>query len=361
MTGESAVHMLGGWKKRSLLPGGMDDCSLIIPTFRRPREVVELLTSLVNVSRPPAEVIIVDGSPGTEPESAVHAWTRVNKTKFDLLFIRAPAGLTRQRNIGIDASTRDIVFFLDDDCIPDEGYFETVRAVFCAEGAERVGAVGGTVMNEIGHPISIRARMRLLLGLVPGGEVGKYYPTATSLPLSLAKPFSGTRPTDILAGCAMAFRKEVLQSYRFSHFFDGYSQGEDLEISLRIARYGGWKLVWCGDAHVVHNHVPKGRPAPFPKGMMEVRNRYFIMRRYSAGATIADKARFWLDIAYVFSYDIMRMLVHPTRLMWHGIHGLGVLWGAVRSAIEPPDYEERPAMREYEVDLQPWNDGDIRS
>jgi len=331
-----------------------------VATFKRPGEIVQLLTSLVNLSHPPAEVILVDGTPGEETESAIVTWARVNPANFDLVFIKASAGLTRQRNTGIEASTREIVFFLDDDCIPQEGYFEAIRMAFRGEGAARVGAVSGAVVNEIGKPISVRVRMRLLLGLIPGEEIGKYYPTATSLPLSLARPFSGTRPTDILPGCAMAFRREVLQKHRFSAFFDGYSQGEDLEISLRVARHGGWKLLWCGDAHVVHNHVPGGRPAPFAKGRMEVRNRHFIMRRYSAAAGIVDKSRFWLDIVYVFSYDLISMVAHPKRFIWHAIHAFGVLWGSVSSVIGPPPYQEPPPDRQYEFDLQSLDVGGVQ-
>ena len=177
-------------------------------------------------------------------------------------------------------------------------------------------------------------------------QPGQYYPTATSIPKGRVKPFSGVRPIDIVPGGAVGYRRRVFDDSRFSLFFDGYAQGEDLEMSLRIGRR--WKLAWSGDAHVGHFHAPGGRPDPVKKGRMEVRNRFFIWKRHSADAAWRDRVRFWLDIAFVFVCDLGYVVARAPR--WdHFRHAIGVARGAIGCVLAPPRYEEPPSRREYEV------------
>jgi GT2 family glycosyltransferase len=343
----AGIERLVGWRREAQSPCFLDDCCLVIPTYQRPEETLRLLDRLMAVADPPGEVVIVDGSADDRTAHGVGNWLQGRPHPFDLAYVRSPAGLTRQRNVGIDASSRRFVFFLDDDCLPESGYFEAIRRVFVEDSGGAVGAVCGSIINEMGRPTSLRWRIRFLLGLVPrNGKPGKYYPTATSVPISLTAPFAGVRAVDILPGGASAYRRDVFTAARFSLFFDGYAQGEDVEMSLRIG--GSWKLLWCGDAHLGHYHAPAGRPNAVQKGRMEVRNRFFIWKRHTPAAQLRDRLRFWSDIGYIFAYDLAASVVRPKR-SWSIRHALGVLRGAAECLTAPPRYEEPPARKEYEL------------
>lgn len=348
MTSTSSLNHLSGWRKKQAEPGGLADCSLIVATYMRDREMVSLLDTVASLPDPPGEVIVVDGSLSDKTEVAISAWARSRTLKFDLIFVKTQPGLTRQRNVGIDASTREFVFFLDDDCKPEPGYFRAIRQTFIDDSSKVIGAVCGSIINEMDKPLGLRWRIRLMLRLVPRGESGKYYPTATSVPRGLVSPFIGSRPVDIIPGCSMAFRSSVLARHRFSLFFCGYSQGEDLEMSMRIGRE--CKLVWCGDAQVTHNHASGGRPQPAQKGRMEVRNRFFIWKRYTSNPSLLLRANFWLDIAYIFVIDITTFAVHPLQT-WYLKHALGIVRGSVECLFSPPRYKEPPARREYSFSI----------
>ena len=324
--------------------GALADCSLVVPTYRRPEEIVALLGCLAALPDPPGEVVVVDGSPDAATADAVRRLADVRRLPFELLHVASPPGLTRQRNVGIDVSRGALVFFLDDDCRPEPGYFRALRRLFADDAASEIGAACGSIVNEMGRPLDLRWRLRLRLGLVPPGEAGTFFPSATSLPRSLVTPFAGSRPTDMLPGGASCWRRAVLDRHRFSLFFSGYSQGEDLEMSRRVAR--GWQLRWCGDAHVRHHHAPGGRPASVAKGAMEVRNRYFIWKRHVPFATAGDAARFWLDVAFILAYDVATFVGRP-RQPWHLAHAAGVALGAAGGALRPPRHDEPPARREY--------------
>jgi glycosyltransferase involved in cell wall biosynthesis len=347
----SSLVTLAGWRTGNYGAGALTDCNLVVPTYCRPKTVLRLLAHLVRLEERPAEVVLVDGSPDALTGHAVAEWARRTALPFVLLYVASPPGLTRQRNVGIDASTGEFVFYLDDDCLPQAGYFRAIRQVFARDLAGVVGAVAGTLINELNQPLSWRWRTRRALGLIPrNGESGRYYPTATSVPRALAQPFHGVRPTDILPGAAFACRRQALLGQRFSLFFAGYSQGEDLEMSLRLRK--NWQLRWCGDAHAVHEQEPASRPGGVAKGRMEIVNRHFIWRRYTPQPTRACRAQLWLDFLFVLGWDLASALAHPGRHGF-GAHALGVVRGMIECAWCPPQYKEPPARREYQFAWSP--------
>lgn len=343
------LNLLYGWKIVAETSTNLPDCTLIIPTYRRPGELLALLEKLTEISDVPGEVIIVDGSPDDTVDQTVRLWTEGRSISFDLVFINSPAGLTRQRNVGIDASTREYIFFLDDDCIPEANYFRAIRQVFLNDTSHRIGAVRGFLTNGIQKPMTQLWRLRFALGVLPKSEPGRYHPSGTSGTWDMVPPFSGIRPIDVLAGGASAYRRQVFEKHRFSEFFYGYAQGEDLEMSLRIGK--DWELVVCGDARLFHDHAESGRPAGFPRGRMAVRNRHFIWKRHSPDASLTDRIRFWGDHLLVTFYYLAGFLVRP----WRGYflaYAAGTMLGAIECLVSPPKHREPPAEREHDFRLK---------
>jgi GT2 family glycosyltransferase len=335
---------LAGWRAPATEWNTQADCTLIVPTYRRPQEMVALLQTLTKLADTPGEVVIVDGSPDESVAVAVKEWLARQSLSFDLVYVKSPPGLTRQRNVGLDASRGEIIYFLDDDCLPEPGYFGSMRQVFRDDHAHEIGAVRGFLTNGIQTPLTRLWQLRHKLGIVPRGEPGTYYPSGTSGSWNMVAPFKGVRPVSVLAGGAAAYRREVFLKHRFSEFFYGYAQGEDLEMSLRIGK--DWKLVVCGDARVNHNHAEGGRPAGFPRGRMAVRNRYFIWKRHSPRAQAGDRLRFWADHLLIIAYYLTGFITHP----WRGYflaYAWGTLYGALECLIAPPRHEEPPVRREY--------------
>jgi GT2 family glycosyltransferase len=348
MSVQSIKTPLPGWRIEGASTSTFSDCSLIIATYQRPNEVLELVERIDELSSKPFEVIVVDGSPGWETEEKLRSWTAQVKADFDLTYVKCPAGLTRQRNAGIDLTSGNYVFFLDDDCLPQANYFAEIRRVFHKDTAGKVGAVSGLISNEMQAPLSLRWRMRLALGLVPRLSPGIYDASGTSLPANMISAFSGLREIDCLSGCAMTFRRAVFNQHRFSEFFSGYSQGEDLEMSLRIRRH--WTILWCGDAHAIHCHAPGGRPPSFRKGVMEVHNRYFIWKRHRPDVARLDRLRFWLDIAFLVAFDLLSFCRYP-RQVHHLSHAGGLVRGAIHSLFRSPSYQEPLTQTRYELQV----------
>ena len=212
MVGRTDMTTLSGWRAARSRLGALDDCCLVIATYNRHAEIVRLLDSLITLAGPPAEVVVVDGHPSRELGGILREWSSANPAPFELIYVESPSGLTRQRNVGVDISTREYVFFLDDDAVPLPGYFFETRRAFQGDYERRVGGIAGCVMNEMDRPVARRWQLRFALGLVPRLEPMIYHPSGTHTPRSLLKPFSGVRRIDVMPGCAWTFRREVFET-----------------------------------------------------------------------------------------------------------------------------------------------------
>jgi len=340
----SSLLPLQGWriaaKDAIRLPGAC----LILPTYKRPDLIVSLLSVLAALPDAPAAVIVVDGSPDDATGSASREWATANSAPFELTYVKTPiAGLPFQRNVGLDICFSDYVYFLDDDCVPEPGYFRAIRDVL--DQHPEVVAVAGLITNELNRPLALRWRLRFALGLLPRIEPGILHDSCTSVPPSVASVFAGIKYVDMFPGGASGFRRAIFDNVRYSPYLRRYATGEDLEMSLRMRRYGA--IAWCGDAHVAHYHAAAGRIDSFQRGYMDTWNRNYIRRGHLLHASFVNKLRFWLDIFLAMTLDVFGFLRHPLqprRLM----HCLGMFCGVVSSVVYPPKYREpdtRPQFR----------------
>lgn len=350
----SELYRLNGWKKPAAIPSALGDCTLIVPTYKRIEELQRLFETVIEFEDAPGEFIVVDGSPGEELDLALREWVKSVVLPFDLIYIRSPAGLTRQRNVGLDACSRSFVFFLDDDCVPEPDYFRKIREVFQTDYKGEIGAVRGFLTNSVELKLNLLWKMRYGLGLVPKEGPGLYHHCGTSCTWNGFPPFKGTKEIDVLAGGAAAYRREVFDSIRFSQFFYGYSQGEDMEMSLRIRKE--WKIVLCGEAHVDHREASHGRPPGFKRGRMVSRNRFFIWKRHSRNPGMKNIIRFWADQLLVVIYNTAAFVVRPSR-PYYFAYACGIGMGLFECIVTPPAYEEPAVRREYTFCLTELDSG----
>jgi len=118
------------------------DFSVIIPTFRRPLELVEAISSVLRQDGFAIEVFVIDDSPEGSAEQAVKGIqdSRVTYLKNPNPTGGAPSAV---RNIGWPMASGEFVHFLDDDDIVTEGHYAAVKAAFAAN--PNVGLVYGRI------------------------------------------------------------------------------------------------------------------------------------------------------------------------------------------------------------------------
>jgi glycosyltransferase involved in cell wall biosynthesis len=118
------------------------DFSVIIPTFRRPRELLEAIASAVNQRGVTIEVLVVDDSAEGSAEQVV-----ASLADSRVRYVRNPVptgGMpSKVRNLGWPLASGTFVHFLDDDDVVAEGHYVAVKAAF--ESRPRIGLVFGRI------------------------------------------------------------------------------------------------------------------------------------------------------------------------------------------------------------------------
>ena len=95
----------------------------------REQELYGLIDSVVQQVRPPDQFVVVDA--GSNPHLEAELLGRL-RGRVPLTYVHAEPGLPHQRNVGVGASTGDILAFLDDDVVLDRDFVAEVVGFFSA-------------------------------------------------------------------------------------------------------------------------------------------------------------------------------------------------------------------------------------
>ena len=193
---------------------------------------------------------------------------------IDLRYIRNKRGksLTIARNEGIDNSIGDVVLFLDDDVILNKDYVKEIARVFDKNLEKRVGGVVGNILLEnrqksfgafIKYKITLLLETLFFLDQCAGD--GKFrlsgFPTGR---VELAD--DRIHEVEVLSGANMAFRREILNEFRFDEKLKGYVFMEDCDIAYRVSRK--YKNIYTPFAKLVHNLSPTARDKEYARMKM---------------------------------------------------------------------------------------------
>lgn len=269
--------------------------TLIICTYMRPHQLLQLLESVKIQSVYPDEILIVDGSTNDATTRMLEANPMPN-LRYHLVS-QKDRGLTKQRNFGIAHSDKnsEILCFLDDDTILEPDYFSNLIATY-TDFSDAVG-VGGYITNEVNWakidettPVSAsdftydgwkrkdgsRFLTRKKLGLDSDRPPGFAPEFSNGRSIGFLPPSGKVYEAEQLMGGVSSFRRTIFESVRFSTYFEGYGLYEDADFCYRILHLG--KLYVNTAARLEHHHAPSGRPNQFQYGKMVVRNGWYVWR-----------------------------------------------------------------------------------
>ena len=119
-------------------PGAVSSApvTVAIATVGRPRDLERCLASLLDGSCRPAEVVVVDQSAGDETERVVE-----NAGAAGLATVhhrQARRGLAAAQNAAVAAASHELVAVIDDDCVAEKRWLETIASLLSAGMADVV-------------------------------------------------------------------------------------------------------------------------------------------------------------------------------------------------------------------------------
>lgn len=118
------------------------DISVIIPAFRRPRELLDAISSVLRQQDVAVEIIVVDDSPEAAAREAVQ---EVNESRVTYVKNPNPTGgfPSIVRNLGWPKARGSLIHFLDDDDIVPDGHYAEVKKSFA--GHPEAGLLFGRI------------------------------------------------------------------------------------------------------------------------------------------------------------------------------------------------------------------------
>lgn len=262
--------------------------AFIIATRNRPEDLVRTVESLVAQTILPAELCIVDSSDATLTRARIEGLCSDAGIELDYHH-PAPRGLTVQRNVGVDRTRGDPVFFIDDDVWLAEDCHERILEEY-DRGWPNLGGVRAAPMRPA-RPRWYTRLFRKLFGL------GGWWPEASGKVRSgfYVEGISesiGPRRVEYFNGWFMSYAREVFEHERFDEALAGYGFKEDIDFSYRVARRG-YTLVQAPKAKCDHLKSPSARLNSHNLQRMNMANQFYLHRKNMPQSPRYKAALWW--------------------------------------------------------------------
>lgn len=225
--------------------------TVAIVTCDRPHALDQLLNSLLEQTRPPEAVIVIDNGTGDETEAAVvsHEW-RFQAAGIELRrYDRDDANLPAGRNKAIEMATGDVISFLDDDTVAPPSWSEGIRRGFTADG--EIAAVGGPAL-AVDETLSLTVDIDT--SATNRNRINRYGETA-----DFSRKWVPPRPVrvDLVQGANMSFDLETIRAIGgFDTGYRGYPLFEDVDVMAKLNRRDK-TIIYHPDALVYHRRVSR--------------------------------------------------------------------------------------------------------
>jgi GT2 family glycosyltransferase len=250
------------------------NAALIIATRNRPNELLVSVESIVAQTLLPGEFCIVDSSDETPVRAKIEELCSEVGLTLDYHH-PAPRGLTIQRNIGVERTSGDPVFFVDDDVFLEPNCHEEILKEYEKWGPE-LGGVRATPKNPARPPL-ISILWRKLFG------IGGWWPEASGKMnagfwvegISIA---AGVRKIEYMTGWFMSFKREVLEKETFDEALSGYAHKEDVDFTYRVHKRG-YLMLQTPKAICAHFQTVTSRLPSHQLMRMNLGNQFYLFRK----------------------------------------------------------------------------------
>lgn len=265
----SAAHVVRGDRPASRL-----EYSVVIATKDRAAHVEKAITGMLQQSRRPRRIIVVDASESSL-ELPDGLRQKALEAGIELVVAHTAASTSAQRNLGVDSVDTPLVLLLDDDVALQRDYVEVLLERWERDGLDAWGALVGSpqYMPPQGRIARAARRALMLHYQAPRG-------TATSFRRSRKLRLVPVPPTEVTVPACGAgyglFRADLLRRHRFDERFPGYAPGEDLDMSSRLAAEA--PILQLPSVRYRHEWDPRERKSPARWYHQGRRETYFRLR-----------------------------------------------------------------------------------
>jgi glycosyltransferase involved in cell wall biosynthesis len=217
----------------------------VIPTYRRPKDLVHCLEALKQQRRPADEVLVVVRDNDSE------TWALLSTFNFSPLPLRTVtvrvSGVVAALDAAFEQVKGDIIAVTDDDAAPHVDWLERMEHYYLSDPL--VGGVGGRDWVYVKDHRLANHGTSELVGLVAwsGRVIGNHH-------IGVGK----AREVDVLKGVNMSFRKTAIAGLRFDERMHGTGAQVHFELAFSLSlKRAGWKIIY--DPMIAVDHYPSQR------------------------------------------------------------------------------------------------------
>lgn len=222
--------------------------SIVIPTKNRPQELITMFNSIIEQTRLPDQVIIIDQSHSDNlVKSSLE--TLVEKTNIRLNYIHDENinGLVAAKSVSLKYNECDIISFFDDDIVLKPNYLFEISQAFINN--KSIMGANGIIIN--------RPEYNYLKSLIFNFfHIGLFRDNRQSV--SNKTNDTSLLPVNTLSGGLSSWKKGVFEKVKFDteNKFHAY---EDKEFSIRVGRAFPNQMYIVPGAKLYHYHSPGNR------------------------------------------------------------------------------------------------------
>jgi GT2 family glycosyltransferase len=277
------------------------DFSVVIPTFRRPKQLAEAIASALEQTGVAVEVIVIDDSPEASAAAVVE---RVADARVHYLKNPSPTGgfPSVVRNLGWPRAQGSFIHFLDDDDIVPGGHYAAVRKIF--DEHPEVGAVFGRI-EPFGGPEEQLDHERQFFG----GAVGRAQACRRFGPRWGYTATMMFRRTLLITSAGIV-RRECVQ--HVGGFDPAIRIGEDVDFYARAFRHGGAYFMdgvslkfRVGHPSIMHTPPPDKTEAELQS---EARQQLYDARRRTHARYRKEWGPLEFYLLKAFAHSVLRFL-----------------------------------------------------
>lgn len=225
--------------------GGALSMSLIVPTYRRPSDLLRCLAAMEKSIRQPDQFLIVCRPDDTLSRDAVAGFlSNSAKLSIQLVDVLEP-GQIAALNAGLAASTGDIVCITDDDAAPHPDWLKRIEE--CYQQDPSIVGVGGRDLVHTRSGVLNDPQTRVGIISPFGRLIGNHH-----------LGVGGARVVDVIKGVNMSFRGNLLREIKFEPRLKGTGAQVHNEVAISLSIRGkGRKVIY--DPAILVDHYPAER------------------------------------------------------------------------------------------------------
>lgn len=225
--------------------------TVVVPTKDRPALLQAMVRAVLEQSRVPDELLVVDQSASSQRAAVralIDAAPAGRRPALRYIWDRGISGAAEARNVGMDLAAGDIIVFWDDDVVPEPGALAALREHYARHPT--LGGIAPLIVNY-SRPGFLRRLQHHVFNRGPfRDERQPIYWQGPALP-------PGTLiPVRMFTGAMMSFRRVALGDVRHDARYRRASTGEDVDLCWSLGRRGV-QLAIATDIRIRHEKAPR--------------------------------------------------------------------------------------------------------